>query len=70
MKIDKNTKRPIGRPDELVEGRRVNLYLDQETLDKAQQLGDGNVSKGIRIAVGRAKTKKENEENANQTGVN
>lgn len=40
-----------GRPQEIEEGKRVTLYLDKVTLDKAKALGDGNVSGGIRKAV-------------------
>lgn len=40
-----------GRPPEMVEGRRLNVYLDAQSLDTAARLGDGNVSEGIRIAL-------------------
>ena len=36
---------------ELENGRRINLYLDQETIDFAKVIGSGNVSEGIRKAV-------------------
>lgn len=42
-----------GRPSEMAGGRRVNVYLDAESLDRAAKLGDGNVSEGIRIALKR-----------------
>lgn len=32
-------------------GRRVNVYLDAESLAKASRIGGGNVSEGIRIAL-------------------
>jgi len=40
-----------GRPVELDGGRRVNVYLDATSLDRAAKLGDGNVSEGIRRAL-------------------
>ena len=36
---------------ELEEGRRINLYLDQETIAWAKVIGSGNISAGIRKAV-------------------
>lgn len=32
-------------------GKRVNVYLDDASLEKAAALGGGNVSEGIRIAL-------------------
>lgn len=40
-----------GRPAELTGGRRVNVYLDAASLQRASKLGKGNVSEGIRIAL-------------------
>lgn len=40
-----------GRPAELTGGKRVNVYLDAASLDRAAELGNGNVSEGIRIAL-------------------
>ena len=34
---------------------RRNVMLDDETVEKARRIGEGNVSEGIRIAVRRAK---------------
>lgn len=34
-------------------GKRVNVYLDDASLARAAELGDGNVSEGIRIALAR-----------------
>jgi hypothetical protein len=55
------TKEPIkrggarpnaGRRIELPIGtRRVNATLPDDTLEKARQIGNGNVSAGIRLAV-------------------
>lgn len=38
-------------------GKRVNVYLDDASLDRAARLGGGNVSEGIRIALEQATTK-------------
>ncbi len=40
-----------GRPAEMAGGRRVNVYLDSASLTRAAELGDGNVSEGIRRAL-------------------
>lgn len=42
-----------GRPA-LESGRRVNVTLDEATIELAQQLGNGNLSAGLREAVRRA----------------
>lgn len=41
----------VGRPSEIVGGKRVNVYLDADSLARAGILGNGNVSEGIRIAL-------------------
>ena len=41
---------PIGRPAK-IDGRNVNVYLDKTSLDRASELGNGNVSEGIRLAL-------------------
>jgi len=41
----------IGRPKEIAEGRRVNVWLDQASIERAEEIGDGNVSAGIRAAL-------------------
>lgn len=43
-------KRPVGRPAD-VGGKRVQVYLDAESIAIATRLGDGNVSEGIRRAL-------------------
>lgn len=43
--------RPCGRPLMLSGGRNVSLYLDDDTIDAARRIGNGNVSYGVRIAV-------------------
>lgn len=35
-------------------GKRINVYLDEASLAKAAELGNGNVSEGIRIALAKA----------------
>lgn len=46
-------KRPVGRPAE-IGGKRVQVYLDDESLIVAASIGHGNVSEGIRIALKKA----------------
>lgn len=46
-------KRPVGRPADVV-GKRVQVYLDAESLAIAAKLGNGNVSDGIRKALKQA----------------
>lgn len=40
-----------GRPTEMSGGKKVNTYLDADSIAIAQQLGNGNVSEGIRKAL-------------------
>lgn len=40
-----------GRPEEMAGGRKVNTYLDAESIAIATRLGNGNVSEGIRKAL-------------------
>lgn len=40
-----------GRPSEMDGGKRVNVYLDAESLHAAAKIGNGNVSEGIRKAI-------------------
>jgi hypothetical protein len=40
-----------GRPTELADGKRLNVYLDSRSLEVATRLGDGNLSLGIRLAL-------------------
>lgn len=44
-------KRPVGRPAEMQGGKKVNTYLDAESIAIATRLGNGNVSDGIRKAL-------------------
>ena len=43
-----------GRPAEMEGGKRVNVYLSAEAIALAEELGNGNVSAGIRRALERA----------------
>ena len=40
-----------GRPEELSGGRKVNTYLDADSIAIAARIGNGNVSEGIRKAL-------------------
>lgn len=40
-----------GRPTELADGKRINVYLDSRSLESATRLGNGNLSLGIRLAL-------------------
>lgn len=43
-----------GRPSEMSGGKKVNTYLDAESIAIATKLGNGNVSDGIRKALKQA----------------
>lgn len=43
----------VGRPSEMEGGKRVQVYLDVESLAIATRLGKGNISEGIRNALKR-----------------
>jgi hypothetical protein len=47
---DQSTGR-VGRPSEMSGGRRVQVYLDADSIARAETLGSGNVSAGIRAAL-------------------
>ena len=46
-----NVYKPKGRPQEMQGGRRRNVYIDDASWEKAVELGNGNASDGIRIAL-------------------
>lgn len=48
-----SAKRPVGRPA-AIGGKRVQVYLDDESLAIAARLGGGNVSEGVRTALKKA----------------
>lgn len=41
----------VGRPAKMDGGKRVNVYLDKTSLQRAEELGKGNVSAGIRKSL-------------------
>lgn len=45
-------KRP-GRPEQMQDGKRRNVYIDDASWQLAQQIGNGNASEGIRRALSR-----------------
>lgn len=47
----------IGRPAQMVDGKRVNVYLDSASIAAAKKIGDGSVSEGIRLALANRPTK-------------
>ena len=51
--IESLSKLGVGRPAEMAKGKRVNVYLDAGSLERAAELGGGNVSEGIRAALRR-----------------
>jgi hypothetical protein len=40
-----------GRKSEMDGGKRVNVYLSEESIARAKEIGGGNVSEGIRMAL-------------------
>jgi hypothetical protein len=45
-------RRPgAGRPASGVNYRAQSITMDDETIDRARRIGDGNISKGVRSAV-------------------
>ena len=46
--------KPVGRPSSMQDGKRVNVYLDAISLATAENIGNGNVSEGIRLALQRS----------------
>ena len=44
-------KKPKGFQKKMDDGKRVNVYLNLATLEAARNLGNGNVSEGIRQAI-------------------
>lgn len=47
----KPCRRKAGRPASLTGAKPRNLYLDDETFEALLDIGDGNASDGVRIAV-------------------
>ena len=40
-----------GRPPTITNVKRINVYLDEESLERAIAIGSGNISEGIRVAL-------------------
>ena len=47
----------VRKPQDGVEVRRVQVMLDEQTIDQARQIGGGNLSHGLRLAVRAASRK-------------
>jgi hypothetical protein len=43
-----------GRPEEMQGGKRRNVYIDDASWAKAVELGNGNASDGIRVALAKS----------------
>lgn len=41
----------VGRPQTMVDGKRVNVYLDIKSIQVALKIGEGNLSSGIRKSL-------------------
>ena len=57
--MEKNVKHeqeptPLGKRETMSGGRRVQVYIDTRSLHIASQLGNGNISSGIRRALDKA----------------
>lgn len=46
-----NVYKKKGRPEEMQGGKRRNVYIDDASWAKAVELGNGNASDGIRVAL-------------------
>ena len=44
--------RPIGTTNPTARRRQVNVRLSSEEIDKAERIGEGNASLGLRLALG------------------
>ena len=49
--VDLKLRAEQGRPQEITDAKRVNIYLDPDSIARAKELGKGNISDGIRIAL-------------------
>ena len=52
--VDLNIRKDAGRPIELEDGKRVNMFLDQTSIDTAKRLGAGNLSEGVRKSLAKS----------------
>ena len=60
------SRKGAGRPS--IGVRKVRLTLDDETIDKGTDIGDGNLSRGVRIAVKEHKVSKKSLTSKTQRG--
>jgi len=51
----KTELKKLGRPN-VIDGKRRNVFIDDESWSNAQKLGNGNASEGIRKALELAQT--------------
>ena len=51
--VTPNNNTKPGRPEEMQGGKRRNVYLDDASWAKAVEIGNGNASDGIRLALAR-----------------
>jgi hypothetical protein len=49
--VDLNIRSEQGRPPEIQDAKRVNIYLDPTSIKRAKEIGKGNISDGIRVAL-------------------
>jgi len=49
-KVGRVGGRLAGRPRDMTKGRKVTIYMDDETYRKAEREGNGNLSLGVRRA--------------------
>ena len=47
-------KKPIGPPRQMEDGRKISVYLTDALIEKAKELGGGNLSAGVRKALEQA----------------
>lgn len=50
MMTEKDNKRKPGRPPK-IGGRDVKVYLDDNSIRVAKEIGNGNLSEGVRLAL-------------------
>jgi hypothetical protein len=44
-------RKPAGPKPKLVNRRMINVSLTDETIERAREIGAGNISQGVRMAV-------------------
>lgn len=51
-RVEPKPAQQVTRPQVLPGGKRVTMYLDHASIEQARMLGEGNMSLGIRRALG------------------